>query len=329
MSVSADARVEATPAGPAGGRPAPVLSRRRRLWRNVVAHRTLYLLLLPGLAWVLVYKYAPMYGIVVAFKDYNIAQGMLGSPWADPWWKYFAQFFESPYFGQLMTNTILISVYKLFWGTVPPMLVALLFNECRVRWFRRWVQTLSYMPHFLSWVIIYGVAVALLSESSGVLNTFLRDSFDTTIPFLTSTDWFRTVLVVSDIWKDIGWGAIIYLAAMVGIDPSYYEAARVDGASRLRMIWHITLPGIRTVIILLLVLRIGNILDAGFDHVLVFYNVQVYPVGDIIDTWVYRAGLQDLNYSLAAAVGVFKSLIGLVLIVGANRLARRWDGQIW
>lgn len=289
----------------------------------------LYLLMVPALVYIAVYKYGPMYGLLVAFKEYNLGLGILQSPWADPWYRHFETFINSRYAGQLMTNTILISVYKLVAGTVLPIFVALLFNECRIRWFRRWVQTLSYMPHFLSWVIVYGVCVAMLSQSTGVLNGFLDDTFGSTIPFLTSTDWFRTVLVTSDVWKDIGWGAIIYLAAMVGINPDLYEAARVDGAGRLRQIWSITLPGIRTVIILLLVLKIGGILDAGFDQVFVFLNPQVMSVGDIIDTWVYRVGLVDLNYSVAAAVGLFKSAIGLGMMVGANQLAKRWDGQVW
>jgi putative aldouronate transport system permease protein len=297
-------------------------SKIRRFW-------PLYLMLLPGLVWFAIYKYAPMYGVVIAFKDYNVGLGILQSPWADPWYKYFEQFFSSPYFGQLLTNTFLISVYKLFWGLVPPLFLALLLNECRLTWMRRWVQTLSYMPHFLSWVIVFGITVAFLSQSTGLVNRTLNGLGADSIGFLTSTDWFRTVLVGADAWKDLGWGAIIYLAAMVGIDPQRYEAARVDGASRLRQIWHVTLPGIRNVVILLLVLRVGHILEAGFEQVYIFYNVQVYPVADIIDTWVYRTGLENLNFSLAAAVGLFKAVIGLVLVVAANRMAKRWDGQLW
>lgn len=304
-------------------------SRRRRTWAHIKRYQALYIMMVPALAYVAVYKYGPMYGLLIAFKNYNLGLGILESQWADPWYQHFEAFFNSPYAGQLLTNTLLISVYKLVIGTVAAIVVALLFNECRTNWFRRTVQTLSYMPHFLSWVIVYGVCVALLSQSAGVLNNFLSDTFGFTVPFLNSTDWFRSVLVTSDVWKDIGWGAIIYLAAMVGINPDLYEAARMDGAGRLRQIWSITLPGIRNVIILLLVLKIGGILDAGFDQIFVFLNPQVYSVGDIIDTWVYRAGLVDLNYSQAAAVGLFKSVIGFILMVTVNRMARRWDGQVW
>ncbi|MGO1972851.1 MAG: ABC transporter permease [Propionibacteriaceae bacterium] len=330
-------RVRSTVAGSAGtvgpdpdarddSRPTKI---RRRTWARIKRYRVLYLMLLPALAYVAIYKYGPMYGLLIAFKDYNLGRGILGSDWVHPWYAHFESFFNSPFAGQLLTNTLLISVYKLVAATIAPIVVALLFNECRINWFRRSVQTISYMPHFLSWVIVYGVCVALFSQSSGVLNNFLSQTFGVTVPFLNSNEWFRTVLVASDVWKDIGWGAIIYLAAMVGINPDLYEAARVDGAGRLRQIWSITLPGIRNVIILLLVLKIGGILDAGFDQVFVFLNPQVYSVGDIIDTWVYRVGLVDLNYSQAAAVGLFKSVIGLVLMVGVNRMARRWDGQIW
>jgi putative aldouronate transport system permease protein len=181
----------------------------------------------------------------------------------------------------------------------------------------------------LSWVIIYGILTAFLSQSTGLVNRWLVEWGIDAIPFLQSTDWFRSILVGSDIWQNAGWGAIIYLAAIVGIDPTLYEAARVDGASRLRMIWHITLPGIRNVIVLLLILRLGHMLDAGFEQIYILYNIQVYPVADIIDTWVFRTGLEQMNFSLASAVGLFKSVIGLILVLGANQLAKRWGGGIW
>jgi putative aldouronate transport system permease protein len=291
--------------------------------------RLLYLMLLPGLLYYFVFKYVPMYGVIIAFKDYDIVGGIGASSWADPWFKYFQFFFESPYFEQLIKNTFLISLYKLVWGMLPSILVAILLHEGRILWLNRLVQTLSYMPHFLSWVIIYGIAIAFLSESSGLLNRWLTEGGLQTIPFLTSTELFRGVLVSTDMWKDLGWGAIIYLAAMSSIDPTLYEAARMDGAGRLRRIWHITLPGIRNVIVLLLILRMGHMLDAGFEQIYIMYNVQVYPVADIIDTWVYRVGLEQLNFSLATAVGLFKSAIGLVLVVLANQLARRWGNSLW
>lgn len=297
----------------------------RRIWQA----KALYIMLLPGIIYYVIFKYFPMYGVIIAFKDFSILDGILKSPWADPWNKHFLTFFESPYFYQLLRNTILISVYKLIFGILPPIIMALLLNECRVRWFKSLVQTLTYMPHFLSWVIIYGILIALLSQSSGLINHWIKQLGGEAIPFMTSTTYFRSILVSSEIWQNLGWGAIIYLAAMSGIDPTLYEAARVDGASRLRMIWHITLPGIRSVIIMLFILNLGYILDAGFGQVYVLYNLQVYPVADIIDTWVFRTGLLQLNFSLAAAVGLFKSAIGLVLVIISNKIARRWGEGIW
>lgn len=302
---------------------------RHLIARSVWKYRALYAMMLPALIYYFIYRYIPMYGLLIAFKDYSFADGIMGSPWAKPWYGHIQFFVESPYFMQLLGNTLLISCYKLVFGTVPPIVLALALNECKLGWYKRLVQTLSYMPHFLSWVIIYGILLALLSENSGLFNRWITESGGKTIPFLTSTEWFRSILVGSDIWQNLGWGAIIYLAAMSGIDPTLYEAARVDGAGRIRMMWHITLPGIRNVIVLLLILKLGHIMDAGFEQIFVLYNIQVYPVADIIDTWVYRTGLQQLNFSLAAAVGLFKSLIGLVLVLGANRMARRWGEGIW
>lgn len=295
------------------------------LWKN----RVLYIMLLPLVAWYIIFKYVPMYGVIISFKEYNIMSGIGGSDWANPWYKYFEMFFKSPYFTQLLTNTLLISCYKLIFSTIPPIILAVLLNESRGVHLKRWVQTLSYMPHFLSWVIVYGIAVAFFSETNGLVNRWISDLGYDAISFLSAPEWFRAMLVGTDIWKDLGWGAIIYIAAIAGIDPSLYEAAMMDGAGRLRRIWRITLPGIANVIVLLLILRLGYILDAGFDQVFIFYNIRVYSVGDIIDTWVYRTGLEQLNFSLAAAVGLFKSVIGMALVLAANKIARRWGGGIW
>ncbi|UKS26904.1 ABC transporter permease subunit [Paenibacillus sp. HWE-109] len=297
----------------------------REIWQT----KSWYFMLLPGLAWFFIFKYIPMYGASIAFKDYNILKGIIDSPWANPWYKHFASFYESPYFTQLLSNTFLISMYKLLFGMIPAILFAVLLYECRNVVLKRWVQTISYMPHFLSWVIIYGICMALLSESSGLFNDWLQSLLDRKIPFLSSTEWFRSVLIASDIWKDLGWGAIIYLAAMSAIDPTLFEAARIDGAGRLRLIWHVTLPSIRNLIILMLLLKLGTIMDAGFEQIYIMYNVKVYDVADIIDTWVFRVGLEQMNYSVATAVGLFKSVIGLVLILIANQCAKRWEGSIW
>jgi putative aldouronate transport system permease protein len=286
-------------------------------------------MLLPGLVWLFIYKYAPMYGAVIAFKEYDISKGILQSPWKNPLAGHFIFFYESPYFFQLIRNTVLISIYKLFFGTLAPIFLAVLLNECNVSWYKRMVQTITYMPYFFSWVIIYGIAYAFLSQGSGLINRWLAEAGLEKIPFLSSPEWFRTVLVGTSLWNSSGWGAIIYLAAMASIDPSLYEAARIDGAGRFRMIWHITLTGIRSVIILMLILNLGKIMDAGFEQVFVFYNVNVYEVGDILDTWVYRVGLEQFNFSLASAVGLFKSLIGLSFVFVSNLIARRWGEGLW
>lgn len=298
-------------------------------FRSIHKHRVLYLMLLPGLLYYALYRYAPMAGAVIAFKDFNVMKGIFDSPWADPWYKHFQSFYESPYFSQVLTNTFLISFYKLAWGIFPGILLAVLLNEVRNGYFRKIVQTVTYLPHFLSWVIIYGIALAFLSETNGLVNMWLKESVGRSTPFLSSTDWFRSILVGSEIWKDTGWSAIIYLAAIAGIDPARYEAARVDGAGRLRSIWHVTLPGMRSVIVLLLILKLGHMLDAGFDQIYIMYNIHVYPVADIIDTWVFRTGLEELNFSLASAAGLFKSLVGFVLVVIANHIAKRWGEQVW
>ncbi|NQX60028.1 ABC transporter permease subunit [Paenibacillus qinlingensis] len=300
-----------------------------KLLRNIWRYRTLYLMLAPGIIYYLIFKYMPMFGIIIAFKEYNITKGILKSPWADPWYKYFEVFVSSPYFSQLLTNTLLISFYKLIFGMIPPIILAILLNECRVSWFKRLIQTLSYMPHFLSWVIIYGILIALLSQDSGLFNRWIVEAGGKAIPFLTSESWFRSLLVSSDIWQNMGWGAIIYLAAIAGIDPSQYEAATMDGCKRIRLIWHVTLPNLRSIITILLILRLGSIMDAGFEQIYVLYNSYVYSVGDIIDTWVFRTGLEQLNFSLAASVGLFKSIIGCVLVLLSNRIAKKWGDGIW
>jgi putative aldouronate transport system permease protein len=298
-------------------------------WRLLLRYKGLYLLLLPGILYYAMYRYAPMYGAIIAFKDFNIMDGMLGSPWADPWYKHFAYFYDSPYFNQILTNTFLISLYKMVLGVPPGIILAIMLHEVGNQKFKKFVQTISYMPHFLSWVIIYGILIAFLSESSGLVNLMIKENYGHSIPFLTSTDWFRSILVGSEIWQGVGWSAIIYLAAISGIDPTLYEAAKVDGAGRLRKIWHITLPGIRNIICLMLILKIAHMLDAGFDQIYIMYNIQVYPVSDIVDTWVFRTGLEQWNFSLASAVGLFKSAISLVLVLAANRIASKWGEGIW
>ncbi|MFD2611685.1 ABC transporter permease [Paenibacillus gansuensis] len=297
------------------------------IWRNLRAYRMLYLLLLPGLIYFTVFKYVPMAGVVIAFKDYSLTDGIWKSPWVGL--ENFRRFFEGVYFAQIMANTLLIALYKLVIGFPAPIVLALMLNSVKREWFKRLIQTITYLPHFISWVVIYGLMLALLSPGEGLVNLLLKEYGFQPVSFLTEPSWIRTLLVSSDLWHGVGWGAIIYLASLSGIDPSLYEAAQVDGASRWRKLWHVTLPGIRNVIILMLILRLSHILDVGFDQVFMMSNIFNQDRSDIIDTWVYRVGLQEMEYGLATAVGLFKSVIGFVLLMGANKLAKRYDGQIW
>lgn len=294
-------------------------------------HRTLYLMLLPGIAWYVVYNYFPMYGLSIAFKDFKIGLGIAGSEWATPIYANFQRLFSSPRFPIVIRNTVLISLYRIGYGTLASLLIALLLNETRHYWYRRIVQTLNFAPFFLSWVVVYGIFLGLFSQQTGFISRWVRQFGGTMPPLLQSVSHFRSVLIGSAVWKNAGYGAVIYLAAMSGLDPSLYEAARVDGASRLQLIWHITLPGIRGIIILLLILNIGSLLMAGFEQVFVFYNVRVYDVADIIDTWIYRMGLERLDFTVSTAMGLFQAAIGSLMMIGANALAKHWGegSSLW
>jgi putative aldouronate transport system permease protein len=301
----------------------------KRAFREFRNQRVLYLMVLPGLLYFLIFRYYPMYGAIIAFKDYRVTDGITGSPWVGL--EHFREVFSSTYFTNVLSNTLLISAYRFFFGIPAPILLALMLNEVRITWFKKSVQTVTYLPHFLSWVVIYGILSIMLSSSDGLVNKAIVGAGGAKISFLSDPDWFRSVLVASGIWKEIGWSAIIYLAALTAISTELYEAASVDGASRLRKIWDISLPGILPVVALVSLLNLGNLLSAGFEQVFLMYNPGVYSVGDIIDTWVYRQGIQNFQFSVAAAVGVFKGVIGLILIVSCNWLAKRFTGKgvIW
>ncbi|MDF2922547.1 MAG: sugar transporter ATPase [Paenibacillaceae bacterium] len=305
----------------------PLYRKHTSIWKKLWQCRVLYLLLLPALVYFCLFRYAPMFGLVIAFKRYNLLLGFWGSPWVGL--ENFRHFVEGVYFWNIIGNTLIISLNKLLLGFSAPIILALLLNEVRVSWFKRMVQTVTYLPHFISWVIVYGLLVALLAPGDGFVNQLLMEYGFDPVNFLTEVNWVRPLIYISDIWKEVGWGAILYLAALAGIDPHLYEAARMDGASRLRQLWHVTLPGIRNVIMILLILRMGSILDAGFDQIFILANSFNQEKADIIDTWVYRQGIERLQIGLATAVGLFKSVIGTLLLVGANQLAKRFDGQIW
>ncbi len=315
------------PVGSATATPLPRASwseRVRGLRRAIWKHRAIYLLMALPILYFVVFKYWPLWNAQIAFKDFKPVLGVEASPFVG--FKHFAAFFKSFYFGQLLTNTLIFSVAKLILGMPLAIILALAIYESTFRFLRGITRTIAYLPHFLSWVIIYGVLLALLSPGSGMVNEIIKAAGGNPIAFLTSPLWFRAVVIGSDIWKETGWSTIIYLAALLAIDPVLFEAAAVDGASRLQRIWHISLPGIASVIVVVTLLRLGNILDAGFNQIFVLYSLPVYSVGDIIDTWVYRQGILEFQFSLATAVGLFKGVIGLALIFFSNKIAKRLAG---
>lgn len=297
---------------------------RRSILKDIWKNRFYYLLALPGLIYFLIFHYIPMFGIVVAFKDitpFSGLDGILHEPFIG--FYHFERFFKSYYFTNVMTNTLVISGLKLLLGFPMPIILALLINEVRLTWFKRSFQTISYMPHFLSWVIIAGLVMSLLTTQGGLVNKVIVALGGQTHNFLGDPKYFRTILVLSHLWASVGWGTILYLAAMAGIAPELYEAAMIDGANRFQQARHITLPGITFVIVILLIFAIGGLLNAGFEQILLLYSPPVYQVADIIDTYVYRSGLLGMQYSFATAVGLFKSLLAMTLLLGANWIARR------
>jgi len=289
----------------------------RSLWRQ----RWLYFLMTPTLIYFLIFKYGPLWNAQIAFKDFKPLLGVWGSPWVG--FKHFETFVNSFYFADLITNTIFFSLTKLLLGLPIAVICALALHETWLVRYRTFVQTMIYLPHFLSWVVMFGVLLVILSPGGGLLNQIIGQFGGKPIAFLTSPKYFRWVVILSDVWKETGWSTILYLAALLAISPDLYEAAAVDGATPLQRIWYISLPGIVPVIVLITLLRMGHILEAGFNQIFVLYSVPVYSVGDIIDTWVYRQGLLQFQFSLATAVGFFKGVIGLVLILVSNKIAKR------
>lgn len=283
---------------------------------------SLHLMLWPGLLLIIIYQYGPMFGVVMAFQNFIPTKGITGSDWVG--WDNFSYVFSLPDTKQVIWNTFYIALMKVIAGLIAPIVTALLLNEVRKQFFKRGVQTLIYIPHFLSWVILGGILIDLLSPSNGLVNQVIAWFGFEPIYFLGDNRWFPYVLVISDTWKEFGFSTIVYLAALTSINPNLYEASAIDGANHWRQTWHITLPGMRPIIILLATLSLGQILNAGFEQIFVLYSPQVYESGDIIDTLVYRMGLENAQYSLATAVGLFKSVISLFLITISYWLAYRF-----
>ncbi|MEK8130371.1 ABC transporter permease subunit [Paenibacillus filicis] len=295
----------------------PLMKQARRMWK----YKLLYILLLPAVAWVLIFDYLPLYGISIAFMDYNAIQGFSGSEWVGL--KYFRMLFESEMFVNAFKNTLLISLYKMISGFICPILLALALNEIGSAWFKKTLQTAVYLPRFVSWVVYGGIITLLLSPETGVINKIIEFFGGSPAYLLVEPAYFRVILVVTDAMKEMGWAAIIYIAAIAGLNPEVYEAAIMDGATRLQRILHVTLPGITGTIIVIFILRVGYIMSAGLDQVINLYNPMVFEVGDILDTYIYRVGIEQFSLSLAAAADVIKGAIGLVMMLIANQLAKR------
>ncbi|MFS0723764.1 ABC transporter permease [Paenibacillus sp. 1P07SE] len=297
------------------------VSAARRWQRQLRRDRWLYFMLLPGILYFLVYKYLPMWGVVIAFQNYSPGLGLFQSEWVGL--KHFERLFSEPTFWMLFRNTLLLSAYQLIFFFPIPIVLALMLNELRQQVFKRFVQTVIYIPHFVSWVVIAGISYLFLTPEGGFVNELLGVLGQEKVNFLMSSDWFRTLQVSQVIWKEAGWGTIIFLAALAGVDTQLYEAAKIDGANRWRQLWHITLPALRSTIVILFILRLGDILDQGVEHILLLLNAVNREVGEVFDTYVYTVGLLQGNFSYSAAVGLFKSLVGLILVVAANYLAKK------
>jgi putative aldouronate transport system permease protein len=305
--------------------PLPKKGRWATISRDLRRNKHVYLMLLPVLLYYLIFHYGPMYGAVIAFEDFNPVKGVLGSKWVGL--QNFQDFFGSVYFGRLIFNTVAISVLDLIFGFPAPIILALLINELRWNPFKRVVQTVTYLPHFISVVVVVGMLVDFFSRD-GLVNQLMLTS--NPVAYMQSPDWFRQLFVGSGIWQHVGWGSIVYLAAIATIDPQLYDAAKVDGADRFRQIWHITIPGMLPTIVILLILRMGMLMSVGYEKIILMYNPLTYETADVISTYVFRRGILQADFSFSAAVGLFNSAINFALLIVANRLSRRLSGHsLW
>ncbi|WNR42974.1 ABC transporter permease [Paenibacillus roseipurpureus] len=303
--------------------------RRRKAWGAKLGQfrkdKFLYLLALPGILFFILFHYIPMYGVLIAFKKYSVYKGFMGSEWIGL--DNFKTLFSTFGFERALRNTIIISLYQLIFAFPVPIILSILLNELRHALFKKFVQTVVYLPHFVSWVVIAGIMFAILSPNTGILNEIARFFGFETPNLMVSKAYFRGLLVVSNIWKEAGFGTVLYLATLVTIDDQLYEASKMDGANKWRQIWHITLPGLRTTVVILLIFRVGSILNAGLDQVFALYNPQVYEVSEILDTFIYKIAFENARYDLATASGVFKSIVGLVLVICVNWIAKKIDSE--
>ncbi len=287
----------------------------------------MYLMMVPGLAYLLVYRYMPMAGLTIAFQRYTITRGLFNSPWVG--FENFSRLFNSPNFKLILTNTVIISLYKIIFEFPAPIILALLLNDLMSVKFKRVLQTAYYLPHFISWVVLGNIVFILIAPSSGAISRlYMQITGHSQLDLMMNPNTFRGLLVTLDIWKEVGWGSIIYISALNGIDVNLYEASKVDGANRRQQLYYITLPGLIPVIMTMLLLRIGRIMNAGFEQIFILQNNMVYKVSEILDTFIYKVSFLQGQPARGAAAGLFKSIIGLVLVVGTNKLAKRFDQEV-
>ncbi|WP_313607138.1 sugar ABC transporter permease [Rhizobium sp.] len=291
------------------------------LWGDMRRDWQLYLLLAPMAIWFALFLYKPMYGLVIAFQDFSIFRGIEKSPWVG--FANFVELFQNDMFVRAFWNTITISGLGLIFAFPVPIILALMFNEVQNEVGRRWAQTIVYLPHFISVVIVAGIVINFLSPSIGIVNLLLKGIGLEPIYFLTQPEWFRPVFIGSSVWKESGFESIVYLAAIAGVSPTLYESARVDGASRWQMMWRITLPCILPTIVIMLIIRIGNLVEVGFEYIILLYRPSTYESADVVSTFIYRTGLQGTQYDLATAAGLFNAVIAFVLVYSANRISRK------
>lgn len=304
---------------------APSFSERAK--RDFIKNKEIYFLAIPVIAFYIIFHYAPMYGALIAFKNYTPSKGVMGSSWVGL--RNFKEFFSSYYFWRLVKNTLFISLNSIIFGFPAPIILALLINELRTKWFTKIVQTITYLPHFISLVVICGMIKDFTSDT-GIINYIMSFFGGQNYNLLNYPKFFVPIYITSDIWQGIGWGSIIYLAALMGIDQEQYEAASIDGAGKWKQTLHITLPGILPTITIMLILRLGNILNVGFEKIILLYNPAIYETSDVISTYVYRKGLQEFNWSFSSAVGLFNSVINFIFLVSSNWLSKKFnETSLW
>lgn len=296
--------------------------------KNIYKERALLYMIMPTIAFFIVFNYVPIYGLIISFKDLQPGLTIFNCPWVGLKW--FEEFFASPYFWRSLKNTAILSILSLVVQFPAPIIFALLVNEIKKPYFKKIAQSVSYFPYFMSTVIIVGMLYNFLGVDSGIINTILKENGKETINFFNSVHWFRPLYIISGLWQSLGWNSIIFLAALTGIDPTLYEAAKMDGAKRLKQMWYVSIPGIYPTIMIVLLISVGNLLNVGFEKIILMYNPSTYDVADVISTYVYRTGIQNQQYSFATAVGLFNQIINFTLLAASNSLSKKMGGEsLW